>query len=207
MLKVYAPIGTPLISSSAGRCFLLLEELGVEYEPVFISFKNGENRSEEYLKLNPNAKIPTLIDEEENFVLWESMGINNYLCEKYKPELLGTSLKDKANISKWNYWILSEYQVPIVQLMIHTRFLPEDKRDPKVIETSLEKISKLNKVLDEALKDKEYLNGDKISVADLNVAPIASACFMFKMDLSDLKNFTKWLNSICSRESFKKLMA
>jgi len=68
MLKVYAPLGAPLISSSAGRCFFLLEELGLEYEPVFIDFKKGENKTEEYLKLNPNGKIPTLVDDQENYV-------------------------------------------------------------------------------------------------------------------------------------------
>ena len=205
MLKVYTPSGTPLIASSSGRCFLLLEELGLSYEPIFIDLKKGEHKSEEYLKINPNGKIPTLIDTEEDFILTESMAINHYLCEKYKPELLGTSLKERANISRLNYWIISEYQMPLVHLMIQSRFMSEDKRDPKQIETLMEKVNRVNKILDQELEGKNFLNGDTISVADINVAPVASACFMLNVDISELKNFSKWIGNMCSRDTFKKL--
>ncbi|GIW22144.1 MAG: hypothetical protein KatS3mg068_1151 [Candidatus Sericytochromatia bacterium] len=85
------------------------------------------------------------------------------------------------------------------------RFLPEEKRDLKTIENCFEKISKLNKILDENLSNNEFIAGSKISVADFNIAHVASTCFMVKVDTSNLKDWNRWISNITSRESFKKI--
>ena len=80
MVEIY---GSP--RSSASRCFIVLEELGIPYKAMPIDMSNREHRSDAYLLLNPNGKIPCVNDD--GFVIWESLAINHYLVEKYKPAL------------------------------------------------------------------------------------------------------------------------
>lgn len=203
MLKIYSPEGTPPLMSSAGRCYLLLEELGLEYESVGLTFSKGEHKGPEYLELNPNGKIPCINDD--GFVLWESMAINEYLCNKHKPELLGANLQDKANVSKWNYWYLVEYQPNIVQILIQTRFTPEEKRNPEVIENAKKKMMALNTLLDKELEGKEFLVGDSYTLADLHISLGVGICFMFQIDMSGVPNLAKYLQKMSARPAFQKL--
>ena len=67
--------------SRAMRCLWMLEEMGEPYQLIEKSTRPDELQSAEYVRLNPNARIPTLVDGD--FVLWESMAINLYLAQKY----------------------------------------------------------------------------------------------------------------------------
>ena len=80
MLQLY---GNSL--SRAMRCIWMLEEMGLPYELVKKSTRAEDLQSAEYLRLNPNARIPTLVDG--SFVIWESMAINLYLAQKYEGPL------------------------------------------------------------------------------------------------------------------------
>ena len=89
MLQLY---GNP--RSRAMRCMWMLEEMGAPYRLIEKSTRAEDLQTAEYLRLNPNARIPTLVDGD--LVLWESMAINLYLAQKYegpmhctKPEVLG----------------------------------------------------------------------------------------------------------------------
>src|SRR5262249_18731948 len=89
MLQLY---GSP--RSRAMRCLWMLEEMGEPYQLIEKTTRTDELQTAEYLRLNPNARIPTLVDGE--FVLWESMAINLYLAQKYdgpmhcvSPKVLG----------------------------------------------------------------------------------------------------------------------
>src|SRR5262249_56040329 len=80
MLQLY---GNP--RSRAMRCLWMLEEVGQPYQLVDKSLRAEDLQSAEYLRLNPNARIPTLVDG--NLVLWESMAINLYLAQKYEAAM------------------------------------------------------------------------------------------------------------------------
>ncbi len=89
MITLYGPA-----RSSAGRCFWLLEELGLSYENKPVDMMKKEHKSDWFLKVNPNGKVPALVDG--NTTLFESMAINYYLAEKYKPEFLGKTVEEKG---------------------------------------------------------------------------------------------------------------
>ena len=199
MLKIY---GSP--RSSAGRCYLLLEEVGVPYQPVAIDMmEKKEHKAPEFLKLNPNGKVPCLVDGE--FVIWESMAINRYLADKYKPQLLGSSPEDRGLIEQWSLWALLELQPPMVDLIIQTMFMPENKRDAGVIARAQEKVPTVLAVLDQALKGRDYLVGSELSLADLNTASVVNVTFTVKINLDPYKNLLPWFNKIKNRPSFQKL--
>ena len=92
--------------SRAMRCLWMLEEMGEPYQLIEKSTRSDDLQSAEYLRLNPNARIPTLVDGD--LVLWESMAINLYPAQKYEgpmhfagPEVLGLA-------AQWSFWAMLE---------------------------------------------------------------------------------------------------
>lgn len=197
MITIY---GSP--RSSSGRCFWCLEEIDETYDAKPLNFKEKEHKSLAYLKINPNGKVPTLTDDD--FVIWESIAINFYLAETYKPELLGLDNKQHGLVQQWSLWGIAELQSPIIGAFIQLVFVPEERRDNGIIEKAMAKIPGLLKVLDDALEGKNYLVGDDFTLADLNVASIASLCSEIKFDLTAYKNIQTWLTQISERPAFKK---
>ncbi len=198
MIQIYGPAG-----SSAGRCFWALEEIGVPYEAVPINFKNQDHKKPEYLRMNPNGKVPVLRDGD--YVLWESMAINLYLAEKYKPALLGADLYEKADILKWSFWGLAEYQKPIIDAFIQKVFVPEAHRDNALIAKCLEKIAPLNQILNQHLEGRSYIVGTAFSLGDINVATVAKLCPMIGIDLSQFPAIQSWLGRLMERPAALKV--
>lgn len=200
MITLY---GSP--RSSAGRCLWTLEETGVPYEMKEVDMRNKEHKSPEFLKINPNGKVPALADGE--LVLFESMAINFYLAEAYKKELLGSTAAEKGLVHQWSFWASSELQGPIIEVFIQKVFVPEDKRDNDVIESNMKKLPDLFNVLDSALAGKKYLVGNQFSLADLNTASVASISMAIGLDMSPYKNIMSWMGAISDRPAFQKYMA
>ena len=200
MIKIY---GSP--HSSGGRCYIMLEECGLKYEPVSIDMREGQHKSPQYLQLNPNGKVPTLVDGD--LILWESIAINRYLAEKYKPELLGTTIEDRAHIDQWTIWSIAEFQPPLIDLFIQMVFVPEAKRDLALIEKSKEKSALKLSVLNSYLQGREFMVGNYFSMADLNVASVANIGPELDMDFSIYPHVQSWLDRIKERPSFKAIAA
>ena len=197
MLKIY---GSP--RSSAGRCYLVMEEIGLKYETAPLDMGNKEHKSPAFLQLNPNGKVPCLVDED--FVIWESLAINHYLAERYKPELLGAGAKEKGLVQQWSVWALAELQPPLVDILIQMMFVPEDRRDQNVIRKAQEKLPANLKVLDQALSGRTYLVGSHVTLADLNTASVINIAQALKQDIESYQNIMYWFNRMKERPSFAK---
>ncbi len=197
MIKIY---GSP--RSSAGRVFWMLEELALPYERVSINMREKEHKSESYTKINPNGKIPCLVDG--TFTIWESAAINTYLADKYAPELLGNTPEIRGLVQQWNFWAMLELQKPIIDIFIQKVFVPEDRRDLGLIERSQIVCPPLFAILDKALSTRKYLASDSFTVADLNMASVVSLTSAIQMDISGYKNINGWLDAITQRPAFQK---
>ncbi len=197
MIKLYGVSG-----SRAFRSLWMLEELGLEYEHVQTHFATGDTRKPEYLELNPNGHIPTLVDGD--LVLWESMAINLYLARKHDQCLWPKSLEDEGHAFKWSLWAMTEVEPPLLQLLSHTRFLPEDQRDPKLAKEGEEKLQAPFGVLDRALEARRYLLGESFSVADLNVASVSSWALLGGTALAGFPNAKRYLEECLARPAAQK---
>lgn len=200
MIQIY---GSP--KSSSGRCFWALEEVGAKYERVPLNFQIKEHKSEKYLKINPNGKIPTLIDG--NFKIFESVAINHYLAEKYMPALLGSTIETRALVQQWSSWAVTELQPPMVRMLIQVFFVPADKRDPSVMEKGKEEATPLLKILDQHLANSKYMVGDEFTLADINVASVVHIHSMVQLDISGCKNLLRWLDLLNQRPALKRVAA
>jgi glutathione S-transferase len=200
MLTIY---GSP--QSSAGRCFWCLEEVGASYEQKSISFKDQEHKSAEFLAVNPNGKVPALIDGD--FTIWESMAINFYLAEAYKPEILGSTAKEKGLVHQWSIWSIADLQPPLIAIFIQLIFVPEERRDHAIIKKSQEKLPAMLNILNLALERNSYLLGESFSLADLNVSTVVAICDQVGVSLADYPAINQWQERLGQRDSFKRYQA
>ena len=191
MIKLY---GTAM--SRAGRSLWALEETGVEYEQVLVA----ETRKPEYLKINPNGHVPAL--DDNGSIIWESMAINLYVAEKYgKAPLWPSTVEGHGACYQWSLWAMLEVEGPMFDVFKNRIMLPADQRDEKAALAGLEKINAPLKVLDDHLRQSEYLLGKEFSIADLNVASVMSLAPLIQLDLSATPMAQKWLQKCLGRQA------
>lgn len=197
MIKVY---GIP--ASRAFRVLWMLEELGVEYENVPVSFI-GETHTAEFIKLNPNGHIPVLVDGE--LVLWESLAINLYLARRYGAGTLWpASVADEGRSFQWSFWVMTEVESHLLAVLLHRRFYPEAERKPDLAAEGEAKLATPFGVLDGALRGKSYLLGEVFSVADLNVASVLSWTKLAGLDLARWPQLAAWFKRCTERPAWRK---
>jgi glutathione S-transferase len=179
------------------RPIWVAHELGIEHEIVSIDRSTGQNRTPEFLKLNPNGAIPVLVDGD--FVLWESMAIDFYLAKKYDngKGLAPRDLKEEALALQWTLFAVNTLEQPVIDWALNAFVLPQDKRDAKVADAAAAKMQAPLKVLDGALQGKQWLVGNRFTVADLNVA--AAAYRLLQMDLAKFPAVDAWLDRCFTR--------
>jgi glutathione S-transferase len=198
MLQLY---GNP--RSRATRCLWMLEEVGQPYQLLDKSTRVDDLHSAEYLRLNPNARIPTLVDGD--LVLWESMAINLYLAQKYEgpmhcasPEVLGLA-------AQWSFWAMLEIEHLLLHLLEHRAVLPEFARDVSAVERNELLLKKPLTVLDGCLAGRGHLAGDGFTVADLNVAGILAWGKIARLDLSAYPDLARWLDGCLTRPAYARV--
>lgn len=191
--------------TSAGRCYVMLEECGLNYKQIIPDMGKREHKAPDYLQINPNGKVPTLKDG--NFVIWESISINRYLAEKYKPELLGSTVEERSLIDQWSVWSMTELQPPMVDLLIQTVFVPAERRDQSIIDKAKSRIPDRLKILDHALANRSNIVSSQFTLADLNLASVAKIGLSLGYDYKEYPHLTKWLMTMTERASFRKVAA
>ncbi len=191
MLKLYGNV-----RSRATRCLWMLEEIGAPYQLIEKTTKAEDLQSADYLRLNPNARIPTLVDGD--IVLWESMAINLYLAQKY-PGPLPADAAILGTAAQWSFWAMLETEALLLDLLMHRAMLPEYGRDPSFAERDELLLQKPLGILEAALRGKDHLAGNAFSVADLNVASILAWGRIARLDLSRHPNVARWLDACLKR--------
>ena len=198
-VKIY---GIP--GSRADRSLWAIEETGIEYEHIKTNF-GEESKANEYLEINPNGRIPALVDGD--LKLFESMAINLYLAKHYASDLYPTDPGDEAKANQWSVWAISEIEPLQMQIVIQKFFVPKDKQDQGVIDQASKSLIRPLKVLDEALRENEYLLGQSFSVADLNVAGVLLLLKAVKFDFDAFQNASAWLDKCHARPALERARA
>lgn len=143
---------------------IALEELGLSYQVYLVNLLEGDQRLPSYLRLNPNGRIPTLVDrEEDELVIFESGAILQYLAEK-TGQLMPLDRKGKYQVIQWLMFQMGGIGPMMGQANVFYRYFPE--KIPSVIDRYHNEVKRLLGVLDLHLTDREYLAGD-YSIADI----------------------------------------
>ena len=142
-----------------------LRELGVEFEFEPVNLMAGENRSPEFLALNPAGKLPVLVDGDS--VITESAAIVLYLADKYPEKgLLPSDLQERGQVYRWVLFAMTELEQPLWRITKHTFLLPEDKRLPQDVVLASEDFTTMSRVLERHMEGRQFIVGDRITVAD-----------------------------------------
>jgi glutathione S-transferase len=200
MIKLYGQL-----RSRASRCLWALEEIGVPYELVPIDTNKGDNEKPEFLAINPNGRIPALVDGD--LKLFESMAINLYLARKYGTDLWPTTEAGEAHALQWSFWGMAEVEPFLITLLVQEIYTPEDKRQPDRVQEARDALVPRLTVLNDHLKGRPYLLGPKFTIADLNLAAVFSLADLASVDLAPYSNLKQWVDGCFSRPARQKLMA
>jgi glutathione S-transferase len=181
----------------------MLEEMSKPYQLIEKSTRADDLQTAEYRRLNPNSRIPTLVDGD--LVLWESMAINLYLAQKYDgpmhcagPEVLGLA-------AQWSFWAMLEMEAFLLDLLQHRAMLPEFARDASYAERDELLLKKPLSVLNDALAGRDYLAGNSFTVAHLNVAGILVWGKMGRLNMSGHAEVARWFNACLARPAYGRV--
>ena len=189
--------------SRALRAIWGMEETGIDYEHVPVSY-GADSKAAEYLSVNPNGRIPALIDGD--LQLFESMAINLYLTKRYGGSLYPANAQDEARAWQWSVWAISEIEPLQMQIVVQKLFTPEEKRNPKV-EGAGKGLQRPLKVLDAALAGRNWLIGDQFGVADLNVAAVMMLLKRIDFGYAEHTNVQRWADACYARPALARAMA
>jgi len=197
------------LSPNALRARAAIAELGLDVEIVDVDLRGGGNRTPEFLRLNPNGKVPVLVEEGPggDFVLWESRAINAYLAS-LKPEkgLYPDDPKTRATIDQWSYWGAIHFG-PTIQRVVFERLLKPmfgmGEADEAVIEQQMKELAQFLPVLEAALKGKDWICGE-LTIADFALASVLVYRDQAKIALDAYPSIEAWLQRMEARPSWQK---
>ncbi|CTQ48372.1 glutathione S-transferase family protein [Jannaschia donghaensis] len=156
---------------------IALEEMGLTYEAHRVTLSDADVKSPEFLSLNPNNKIPAIIDPDgpdgKPIGLWESGAILLYLADK-TGRLGGGDAAERARITQWVMWQMGGLGPMFGQLGYFTKFAGAEIEDPRPKERYVTEGRRLLGVLADALGDRDWIAGD-FSIADIAIVPWLNA--------------------------------
>jgi glutathione S-transferase len=202
MLKLYGQY-----RSRTFRVAWLCKESNIQYEHVnvTINVEGATCKNPEYVKLNPNARVPAI--DDGGFVMWESAAINLYLAEKYKSPLWPADAKGKGRVLQWAFYIANDVEPNMITVMQHRVMFPPEKRNAALADEADARLQPKLKLLDEHLAKSRYFGGDKWDMADFMVASVCYSLFALKYDLGKYPSFQRWLLESVERPKAREARA
>lgn len=189
-------------SSNVMKVLWTLDEIGLPFDRENIGGPYGGNRNPEYLALNPNGLIPTLIDGD--LVLWESNSIVRWLAAKHSAGTLWPTDPDaRARCEMWMDWQLTSLNglmVPVFHPLVR---LPSDQRDPDAIAAAVEAWGTAWKMLDAHLSRNEWIGGADFTMADIPIGPLAYRWYELDIRRPDLPHLARWYEAVCARPAYR----
>ena len=183
------------------KASVTLEELELPYEVHAINLGEGDQRTESFLAMNPNGRIPVIVDREaDDFVVFETGAIMVYLAEK-TGRLLPADVKGRSVVMQWLMFQMGGVGPMMGQANVFHRYFPE-KIQP-AIDRYQKETYRLFEVLDRGLDGKDYLAGD------YSIADIANWCWVRThkwsgVEVGGLGNLQAWMDRLAARPACQK---
>jgi len=172
---------------------IALEEMRLPYEVRVIDFASSEQKADWYVRLNPNGRIPTLVDE--GFAVFESGAILVYLAEK-TGQFLPKDVQGRSRVLQWLMFQMSGIGPMMGQVNVFARYFPE--KLPSVIDRYRREVTRLFAILDRQLADQEYVAGE-YSIADIALWPWVSGYDYSGMSIEGFDHLQRWLTLVGAR--------
>lgn len=195
--------GTP----NGKKISIMLEEVGLPYEVHKINLQQGDQLKPEYLAINPNNKIPTIVDRDgpggRPYTLFESGAILLYLAEK-TGELLPQETSARYQVIQWLMFQMGGVGPMFGQAHNFLRYDPE--KQSYGVDRFKKEVARLYGVMNKRLDETPFLAHD-YSIADIATYPWVSRYEMHQTRLEDFPNVKRWFDTISRRPAVEKGMA
>jgi len=168
--------------------------LGADFEKSHVDYFQGGHKAPEYVRINPNAALPALVDGD--FTLWESNAILQYVADKngaadYYPR----DPKARADIHRWQLWESAHWFPSCYVFLVENVVKPLLKAEPDraTIEKETPNWHRLAGILDARLANQRWLCGDKVTIADISVAAPMHLHPFQRLPLNAHPNLRRWM--------------
>jgi glutathione S-transferase len=185
-----------------------LAELDLAYERIDAGMQYGRTREPEYLAMNPNARVPTLVDGD--YALWESNSIMRYLCLAYRPDspIYPEPPKRRAAVDRWLDWTLSTVQPvdrPVFWALVRT---PPERRDMAAIQRDADAEAEVWRIAEHHLSSRRYIEGDQFTIGDIALGAYARRWFGVEgINRPHQPHLERWLELLGERRGFQQFVA
>ena len=190
---------------------ILLEELGAEYRVIPCNIGRGDQFSPDFLRLNPNHRMPVLVDDAPGdgggaLSVFESGAIMLYVAEK-AGDFLPRDVRGKAEVTQWVIWQMAN-QGPKTGECGHFRRLKDSQGDQSyAVRRFTDEVNRLYGVMDNRLYDRRYLAGDTYTIADMISYPWTVGWEGQGQNLDDFPYFKRWFTELGARPGVQRGMA
>jgi glutathione S-transferase len=198
MMKLY----TNLFSPNARKVHAVAHELAIELDVRTVDLRAGEQRTPEYLALNPNGKVPTLVDGDT--IMWESNAILCYLAGK-KDTGLWPKSDERYDILRWMFWD-SNHLSNALNRLFGQKFFNRANPDQGIIDRAAKDFRKYATILDTNLSGKEYVTGNTLTLADFTIGVGFGYIQLLELPVTGLDNLTRWWTALSSTDSGRLLL-
>jgi glutathione S-transferase len=185
-----------------------LSELDLAYQRIDAGMAFGRNRESDYLAMNPNGRVPTLVDGD--FVLWESNSIMRYLVLAYGAgsPIYPQPPKRRASVDRWLDWTLSTMQPvdrPVFWALVRT---PPAQRDMIAIQKDADAAAEQWRIVDAELRTRRFIEGDDFTLADIALGTYARRWFGVEgIRKPRLAHLDRWFAQFAGRPGFAQFVA
>ncbi len=195
-MKVYFAPG-----SRAVRTVWLLEEIGKTYDLVRFTLGQKEMRGPEYTRINPNGRVPTLVDGDTTIT--ESTAIAQYLGARYAPELIpGPDAANFATYLQWLHYAEGMIMPPINNYVVETILLPPERRNDEIAARSLKLLNRTLGAAEAHMEGRDFLAGD-FTIADTVTGHAVIVSRRLGADFSQCPNLAAYADRLEARDAFK----
>jgi glutathione S-transferase len=178
----------------------MLAELGLPYETKDVDFAKGENRSPDYLAMNPTGQIPTMVYDGR--VLTESAAMVHYLAEKHGPSFFGpTDPESHAELLRWQLFILLNVDKNFVTLCYKKWGRPAT---PEAEAAATQALERFLPIFEKQLSGKDYVIGADFTVADIVIRTTFRYAELCEFDLSAYPSIKAWMARCAERPAYLK---
>ena len=185
-----------------------LRELDLSCRRIDAGMAFGKNNEPEYLAMNPNGRVPTLVDGD--YVLWESNSVMRYLCMAYGKgsPIYPSAPKARASVDRWLDWTLSTLQPvdrPVFWALVRT---PPEKRDMVAIQKDADAEAVQWRIIDREVATRRFIEGDQFTIADIALGAYARRWFGVEgITKPKLPNLERWFAEFSARPGFVQFIA
>jgi glutathione S-transferase len=185
-----------------------LRELDLTYERVDAGMAFGRNTEPDYLAMNPNGRVPTLVDGD--YVLWESNSVMRYLVLAYGKgsPIYPQAPKQRAGVDRWLDWTLSTMQPvdrPVFWALVRT---PVEKRDMVAIQRDVDAEAVQWRIVDNQLSTRRFIEGDDFTLADIALGAYARRWLGVEgVHKPKFAHLDRWFAQFAARPGFQQFIA